>query len=153
MYDVAYHSLHLEGDVLLGPQVVVLPVQQHHVGEELLPVHVAIARRVQLNGNGRPTSRHVKPRQTNVTSRHARSVNDDHSVRNASSLYSEQLMQDRQTETERDRQRHRERDRQTESERQTETERQTERKRDKEKERERQSERERETNRPTNRDN
>ena len=149
MYDVAYHSLHLEGDVLLGPQVVVLPVQQHHVGEELLPVHVAIARRVQLNGNGRPTSGHVKPRQTNVTSRHARSVNDDHSVRNASSLYSEQLMQDRQTETDRDR----ERDRQTESERQTETDRQTERKRDKEKERERQSERERETNRPTNRDN
>ena len=108
MYDVAYHSLHLEGDILLGPQVVVLPVQQHHVGEELLPVHVAITRRVQLNGKDRPMSHNVMP------------VNDDHSVMNASPLHNEQLMQEREgqthRQTDRDRGGQRQRDRQRGSE-------------------------------------
>ena len=51
VYNVSNLWFDEEGDFLFGAKVIVLPIQQQHVGAELIPVHVAITRRVQLVNN------------------------------------------------------------------------------------------------------
>lgn len=56
---VSEFGFHKERDFSLGPHVVVFPVQQKHVGTELVPIHIAIQRGVKLENIAQKS--YIKP--------------------------------------------------------------------------------------------